>query len=180
MRRKGLVTWLRQPSASPKCRQQHHRWGQTGQKSLRRGDNLVPRCGCAKTRRQARAPQTMHSQRVRSLATETLGVGNLVATTLCQSRVPSAAPSKEQTPSHGWRAEIHLASAKCRRVTRARTHNSLNSRGLSGTYKRLSTAANSSASEPIIPQIEEPAGLWVQFPLAGIWRKKKRRRRLNA
>ena len=109
-----------------------------------------------------------------------LGAGNLVATTPCQSRVPSAAPSKEQTPSHGWRAEIHLASAKCRRVTRARTHNSLNSRGLSGTYKRLSTAANSSASEPIIPQIEEPAGLWVQFPLAGIWRKKKRRRRLNA
>ena len=115
----------------------------------------------------------VHSQRVRCLATKTLGAGNLVATTLCQSRVPSAAPStKRRTPSHGWRAEIHLASAKCRRVTRARTHNSLNSRGLSGTYKRLSTAANSSASEPIIPQIEEPAGLWVQFPLAGIRRNK--------
>ena len=102
-------------------------------------------------------------------------------------RQPSASPEcrqlphhKKRTPSHGWRAEIHLASAEFRRVTRARTHNSLNSRGLSGTHKRLSTAANSSAVEPVIPQIDEPAGLWVQFPLAGIWRKKKRRRRLKA
>ena len=37
----------------------------------------------------------VHSQRVRCLATKTLGAGNLVATTLCQSRVPSAAPSKK-------------------------------------------------------------------------------------